>query len=125
MGLDMYLTAQVTTNVEVAYWRKANAIHAWFVRECQGGVDDCRKVLVPRAQLQRLVEICEDILGVAARDPEGWKAVAAAQLPPQPGCFFGPTDLNDDYLRDLMHTYEMLTRALSESDGDLYYQSSW
>src|SRR6187549_2040929 len=26
---------------QVAYWRKANAIHRWFVEKVQGGKDDC------------------------------------------------------------------------------------
>ena len=26
----------------VAYWRKANAIHSWFVENCQDGVDECQ-----------------------------------------------------------------------------------
>lgn len=30
MGLDMYLYKEKSE--EVAYWRKANAIHAWFER---------------------------------------------------------------------------------------------
>lgn len=27
---------------DVGYWRKANAIHAWFVKNVQGGVDNCQ-----------------------------------------------------------------------------------
>jgi hypothetical protein len=26
----------------VAYWRKANAIHSWFVQNVQDGVDECQ-----------------------------------------------------------------------------------
>ena len=26
----------------VAYWRKVNAVHAWFVQTVQGGVDECQ-----------------------------------------------------------------------------------
>jgi len=26
---------------DVGYWRKDNHIHQWFVKNCQGGVDDC------------------------------------------------------------------------------------
>jgi hypothetical protein len=28
---------------DVAYWRKANAIHKWFVDNCQDGVDECQE----------------------------------------------------------------------------------
>ena len=30
----------------VAYWRKANAIHKWFVDHVQDGVDDCGEYYV-------------------------------------------------------------------------------
>ena len=41
MGLDMWLIKkQKSKGVEVAYWRKANAIHGWFVYNIQDGVDD-------------------------------------------------------------------------------------
>ena len=37
----------------VAYWRKANAIHQWFVQHVQNGQDDCNEYHVTREQLQR------------------------------------------------------------------------
>ena len=40
----------------VGYWRKANAIHQWFVDNVQHGVDDCREYLVERGQLQTLLD---------------------------------------------------------------------
>ena len=42
-GLDMMLCHQNDdeTHEEVGYWRKANAIHGWFVRNVQNGKDDC------------------------------------------------------------------------------------
>lgn len=67
MGLDMYLTKRIwvgsderakatITGVEgvkadrvkfimedAGYWRKANAIHRWFVDNVQHGDDDCRE----------------------------------------------------------------------------------
>ena len=43
---------------DVAYWRKANAIHDWFVKNCQEGQDDCREYWVTREQLQELYDAC-------------------------------------------------------------------
>ena len=45
MGLDMALTAtckgKLASEASI-YWRKANAIHGWFVKNAQQGIDDCR-----------------------------------------------------------------------------------
>ena len=27
---------------QIAYWRKFNALHGWFVNECASGVDECQ-----------------------------------------------------------------------------------
>ena len=89
MGLDMYLNAErflrgggydhpdnevadkvgVATGApgrprsvkcEVGYWRKANHIHAWFVKNCQDGVDECQEVYVGKDKLQDLARrACE------------------------------------------------------------------
>ena len=60
MGLDMYLYAKSKNDeVEnVGYWRKANAIHGWFVRELANGVDECQVIEVPRARLEELRGLC-------------------------------------------------------------------
>lgn len=44
MGLDMYLNVGKGENAfEFGYWRKANAIHKYFVDTLQDGVDDQRE----------------------------------------------------------------------------------
>src|SRR5690349_14391374 len=47
---------------EVAYWRKANQIHQWFVTNIQGGEDDCGKYLVSIEKLRELVGLCKQVL---------------------------------------------------------------
>ena len=43
----------ITTVVEEAgYWRKANAIHRWFVENVQDGKDDCGEYFVPPSSLE-------------------------------------------------------------------------
>jgi len=104
----------------VAYWRKANAIHAWFVENCQGGVDECQESHVSREQLEQLVEICKQVL----EKPK----LAKTLLPPQAGFFFGGTDIDEWYIKDLNDTVARLTKALEDpalAKGDFYYQSSW
>lgn len=109
---------------DIAYWRKANAIHQWFVTHCQDGVDDCREVFVPIEQVRELVKTCAYIVGIAERQCVDWHKIAAELLPVQSGCFFGTTAYDDDYLDTLRATVERLTPFLDEDDG-FYYRASW
>ena len=53
MGLDQWLVSQ--KNNEEGYWRKANAIHQWFVHNAQNDNDDCKKYPVKRKKLESLL----------------------------------------------------------------------
>ena len=141
MGLDMYLTATAHIGGEhgveiegldaggleisgikynAGYWRKANAVHGWFVNHVQRGMDDCKPYMVERSQLKELLDLCAYIL--KDRNP--------ADLPPTAGFFFGSQDVDDYYWDDLELTVEICNRALSlkNSEGLFWhfeYQSSW
>jgi len=64
MGLDMYLGARNQTGEfqELGYWRKANAVHGWFVRECAYGEDECQEIFVSREHLLKLRSDCNNAL---------------------------------------------------------------
>lgn len=47
---------------EVAYWRKANAIHKWFVDNIQDGVDDCKEYYVSKEKLKELLKTVNTVL---------------------------------------------------------------
>lgn len=103
----------------VAYWRKANAVHRWFVENVQGGEDDCRLYDVSFDQLKALLSLCEAAL--VAEDP-------SEILPVQPGFFFGSTEYGESYRDDLKETKRQLEPLLAEAGADLAdyrYQSSW
>ena len=107
-----------TVEVEVAYWRKSNAIHRWFVEQCQGGEDDCREYPVRREQLGQLIELCQ----MVKDDP----SKAEEYLPTMEGFFFGTYEFDDWYFDALDRTVEQLTEALDlEEEWSFYYQSSW
>lgn len=110
---------------EVAYWRKVNAIHKWFVENVQEGEDDCGTYYVEKHHLEILLGIVEEVL--ADHDK------AAELLPCAEGFFFGGAEFDEGYFYDLEDTKTMLTAALAEYDmeskekvlGDFYYHSSW
>lgn len=124
-GAETAASPSLTVSVTVAYWRKVNAIHQWFVQNVQDGKDECQRSYVSRERLEELNELCGRV--VLAWD-DGDKSVAAKHLPPTSGFFFGSTDLDDYYIHDVRETLMTLTRILSNpvlEHADFYYQSSW
>lgn len=152
MGLDMYLKAkqyvggqyQHNTDVliseqvkkllnvphdviEVTFhigdWRKANAIHKWFVDNVQDGNDDCRESYVSTEKLEQLLQTCIEV-----RDDH---SKAATLLPTADGFFFGDKTYDDYYFACIDQTIEMIAPLLvkekvgGRSELEYYYQSSW
>lgn len=113
-----------TIEVTVGYWRKANAIHNWFVKNVQGSNDDCRQYYVSPDHLKELRRICKlALFDYNAGDFES----AAKTLPPTEGFFFGSTKLDDGYKADLEYTIELINRCLSDTfkGFDFNYRASW
>lgn len=134
---------------EVMYWRKANAIHNWFVENVQGGEDDCKEYYVSRGDLIKLLDTCEKVIagselvdgkvkngetfingewvadmeeGKTIKDP----SIAQELLPTQSGFFFGGTDYDEWYLQDIKDTARELKKELAIPEGgSYYYSSSW
>ena len=108
----------ISVEVTCAYWRKANQIHKWFVDNVQGGNDNCGEYYVSQNKLEELLALVNRAL--AERNP--------TLLSPQGGFFFGSTDIDEWYWRDLENTKTKLERifALPQlSDLSFYYSSSW
>lgn len=116
---------------KVGYWRKANAIHAWFVRNVQDGEDDCRPYSVSRKQLTELNDICKCLLHKLKVGSDGELVnahLAKEMLPSQDGFFFGSTAYDQWYIQDLRTTCEQLEKVLAELNDDTHYicyKSSW
>lgn len=137
---------------QVGYWRKANAIHNWFVNHVQDGEDDCDyHQEVTKGVLEDLLETCTKVLnhsvmviGVVKNGESfengKWKdnfelgkviidsSVAEDLLPTTSGFFFGSTDYDEYYVDDIKHTIEVCQNVLETTDFDkemLYYVSSW
>ena len=107
-------------NVNVAYWRKVNAVHSWFVENVQGGEDNCQRADVSREQLAELLDVCKQVQ--ADHDK------AEELLSTQGGFFFGDTTFDEWYFQGVDSTIDQLTKILNNPkfDGwDFVYQSSW
>lgn len=144
MGLDMYLNAKrflwygeddLATKVaevfpeikgkrvkevivEAMYWRKANAIHKWFVDNCQEGDDDCGNYYVGRAQLEELRQLI--LKALAEKD--------ATLLPPTSGFFFGSNEVDKYYWDELESTAKGIEEILEQfpiEHWEFEYHSSW
>jgi len=102
---------------EVGYWRKANAIHKWFVDNIQNGKDECQESMVMPSELEDLLSLCKQVLEN--------KDKAEELLPTTDGCFFGSTDYDDWYYVDIQDTVQMLEECLDGSEADFYYRASW
>lgn len=136
---------------EVGYWRKANAIHQWFVENVQNGTDDCKEYEVPKEKLEELLETAKEVLEscvmvsglvrngqrleagkwVDIMEPGKYvidSSVAEELLPTTSGFFFGGTDYDEYYVDDIAYTVTTIEKALNETDFDtyaIYYCSSW
>ena len=170
MGLDMYLKKRKKSCKrsieeicngdyedykrdlkEIAYWRKSNQIHKWFVDNIQNGVDDCNYYLVSKEKIEELRDICTRVLketklidgqvlqrdytenGVRIKEYGLGKVVDNKEiceelLPTQQGFFFGSYDYDEWYLDDIKYTRDRLNAILDILDfeeNEVYYGSSW
>ena len=109
----------LTVKITVGYWRKANAVHAWFVKNVQDGRDECQEAHCEREQLMALKVDCMAVLA----NPQNAKKI----LPTQAGFFFGSTDIDEYYLEDLRHTVAVIDKCLGDAlkGWSFIYRSSW
>ena len=137
---------------DTAYWRKANAIHKWFVDNVQEGKDDCKSYDVSTEQLEELLELCNKVIKASklvegkinngySFDKDGNKkhnkidgkfmsdySVAEEMLPVAEGFFFGSTDYDEYYYDDIKYTQKIIKEILAKKydhNSEFYYQSSW
>jgi hypothetical protein len=103
---------------QVAYWRKANAIHGWII-DRTGGIDDCTPIDLRKQDLYDLREVCIEVLS----DPDK----AEKLLPPASGFFFGSTAIDEWYWNDIQETVNKLNTIIEQSveDATFEYQASW
>jgi len=126
---------------ELAYWRKANAIHKWFVDNVQHGVDNCEKYRLTKSNIEDLLALVTNLLdNIELKDGtirngyrikkflwfyykkyikvKGKKLTRKSvryckeKLPTQKGFYFGFTDYDEYYYRMLVYTKDKLNYIL-------------
>lgn len=129
---------------EVAYWRKFNALHGWFVKNCGNGEDDCQEMYVDPSQLKELLELLKEVKNkldnskIVEKVVKDWndKDVTVEVyenseeieelFPPTQGFFFGSDEVDEYFKESVEETIEIITNLLEEDgDGDYYYRASW
>jgi hypothetical protein len=126
---------------EVAYWRKFNALHGWFVTNVADGVDDCKEVYVSHENLMELHETLlkvQEILNAAPtvqrEVSNGWQTDGNGGikettamilvydceeeinevLPPTPGFFFGSQEIDGWFKQNVDETVTVIGDILKE-----------
>ena len=128
---NMLGTSVCEVSTRLAYWRKANQVHAWFVKQVQDGTDDCKEYYVSRDDLIELYDLCKTILRLRESsdidDIGEMNRLIETELPPQTGFFFGSTKIDEYYFGDLQTTIDQLEPVLKHDlkGWDIYYRSSW
>lgn len=134
MGLDMYLQRVYKPTKQqfidayenklsgVLYWRKANAIHGFFIREGKleaNGAKDVGYYVVNRETLRHLVDLIDKVLND--------HSLAKSLLPTQDGFFFGSTEYDDWYFSDLKDTKSLVVAELElvPEQQVWFYYASW
>ena len=133
MGLDMYIYKSNKTEhsikelcelddgstfTKIAYWRKFNALHDWFVTHVQIGIDDCGMYEVTKDHILDLVDTL--FLVIEEQDP--------SKFMPTSGFFFGSTEVDEYYWQQVEDTCKKMYQFLNEFDLEnqrMFYVADW
>lgn len=118
-----FTSVDINKDYQVGYWRKANAVHNWFVQNCADGEDKCQEIYVSKRQAKALLELCNKVLAN--------HNVAESELPTQRGFFFGSQEYDEWYFKDIEYTKHILEEVLDFIETDkgknyyIIYNASW
>jgi len=123
MGLDMWLSRKKrademieSADVDLVYWRKANAIHAWFTQGVEE--DNCARIPVSIEQVKELQKLCKDVV-LGVEKPED-------ALPTKAGFFWGDTNMGKYYTEMLKMTVKDLDEVIDDyQEGDEMTYLAW
>jgi hypothetical protein len=137
---------------EVAYWRKFNALHGWFVNNLADGVDNCQEVFVSEENFVGLYDTLLKVqktlnnANVVETVHKDWNGddhtvktfdceneLNELDFAPTEGFFFGSQDIDSYFKEAVDETVKVIEDILAEIEenkkngfsSDYYYQASW
>jgi hypothetical protein len=137
---------------QVGYWRKFNALHGWFVKNCGKGIDECQEIPVSENDLTTILGVLKqvkyilDINKPVVKVLQDWNGQDYEVvlydceeeirdiLSPTNGFFRGSEVIDEYYKEDVERSIELFESILEENkideghglfSGDFYYQASW
>ena len=141
----------ISVEEEVAYWRKANQINKFFMkrdidgegRQAKVDINDLKELLKICKRLKRELKLVDGKIhtgtkytkegGVEEMYADGKiianKELAEELLPTEAGFFFGSTDYDEWYYKQIVETIPVLEKIISEHndayDMEYSYYASW
>ena len=119
MGLDIFLTKKKRS--EIGYFRKVNFLVKFF--EKKGfDVPNQTPLAIKREDAEELLSKCEEVLKDHSKGPE--------LLPTMSGFFFGNTDYNSYYYKDVKSVRDYIKETLlpefdTLKDDESIYFETW
>ena len=101
------------TYYEVGYWRKANHIHGWIIKNVANDVDEGQEILLTEKDCEELLWNCKAVLRANQNKPENEATIIASSLLPRcPGFFFGSQEYDEWYYKEIEDTIKVLQNTL-------------
>ena len=135
MGLDMYLYQRNQDknedDIQVGYWRKFNALHAYILDITDSARDtNCAEINLDLYEVEEILDTLKRVKNIL--ESEGGFSVenidrVGALMPPAAGFFWGSQDINEDYLNDINRSIDIFERArtLLHDGQEIYYYCWW
>lgn len=128
--------------VEIGYWRKFNALHAYILDLTDSPADtNCEPVSLNKEDVETILSTLKEVkriceAGTKVDEEEGddlydydeaTRVAAAELLPPREGFFFGSTCIDSYYYYDVCNAIDIFENALKLIDEgeEIYYDCWW
>ena len=120
MGLDIYFYKRDKDNykhlTELGYFRKVNFLVNYF------NLENCVDHICTRDEMETLLSKCNSVL------EKKTESISDKTLPTTSGFFFGSTDYDDWYYKDIQSVKDTITKALNDWDEykeELIFHAWW
>lgn len=106
------------TKYQIGYWRKFNALHSYIVKIYADDEDKCQEICLYPERIEHLLAVLKEVKNNPKKAPQ--------LLPTQSGFFFGSTDYDEWYFKDVEYSIRLFEEVLKlPKEFDIYYQASW